>query len=152
MNERGSLLFEAVIAAAIMSVLAASILPRIFDGGTGLMTLEGEAARLSTELQYFRTLVMSVQRSHSDFSAAPSEVTPQFMLEGDAYYIRSGTRLILRHTLPRGVTLKSGSRSAVFKANGGGTPLTIALHAGQEVRYVIIDLAGRVRISHTPPK
>jgi len=39
-----------------------------------------------------------------------------------------------------------------FRMTGDAQPMTIMLQAGKEVRYVIIDVVGRVRVSLTPPQ
>ncbi|MBP5200903.1 MAG: hypothetical protein J6Z82_09690 [Schwartzia sp.] len=47
----------------------------------------------------------------------------------------------------------SWSGSAVqFRMTGNAQPMTIYLRVDKEMRYVVIDRVGRVRVSLTPPE
>ena len=58
------------------------------------------------------------------------------------------------HKFPDGMTAtwSGGKKGKVnFLTTGNAQPMTIFLHSGKEVRHVIIDRVGRVRVSLTPP-
>ncbi|MBR1761456.1 MAG: hypothetical protein IJ741_09825 [Schwartzia sp.] len=155
MDRRGSGMAGLLAALFLISVMAAVAVPRL-SGMANAMRMDGEAARLASELVRFREMIMTRQPPHQDFAGATSEVEPEFDLSKDGYRIMKSKMEALgpRHLFPEGMTISwSGGASGKVKFTlaGNAQPVTIFLRSGGEVRYVIIDRVGRVRVSLTPP-
>ena len=114
------------------------------------MKIDGEAAKLAAHLTEYRDAVMTRAGPHSDFIYVPSESPLSFDFDRGGYGARQGSADIFRYRLPEGMILSSGGR-VNFKKNGNADPMTMKLSLGNEERYVIIDIVGRVRVSETPP-
>lgn len=149
-DKRGEGLAGLLIALLIVSVVAAFAVPRLWRFGTALR-LDGEAARLATELMRFRETVMTRQPVHEDFMNAGGEPLPKFELKANGYGMRAGGNVLFWYPLPQDVRLICSS-DVSFRMTGDAQPMTIMLQSGKEVRYVIIDVVGRVRVSPTPPE
>ena len=88
---------------------------------------------------------------HSDFSGVEGEALPKFELNADGYGTRVSGKDIFWYPLPKDVKLVCSSE-VIFRMTGSAQPMTITLQSGNEVRYVIIDVVGRVRVSLAPPE
>lgn len=151
MDRRGFSLAEILVTVCVLSLIGAFALPTVWRAGQDVR-LEGEAARLAAALMKHRENIMSRQPTHSSFDVASAEATPIFTLTASEYYVQVGTKRQERHPLPSGIALEPEGPTVTFLINGGALPMTIKLRAGGEVRYVIVDVAGRVRVSPDPPK
>ena len=151
MDRRGFTLVEILVAACVLSIVGMLALPTVWRAGQ-VMRLESEAARLAAALMKHREVIMSRQAAHSSFASASGETTPIFTLSASEYYVQNGTARRERHPLPSGISLEAERTTVTFLINGSAQPTTIRLRAGGEVRYVIVDVAGRVRVSPDPPK
>lgn len=134
-----------------MSVCAALAAPRLWSASMSAR-LDAEAARLAAALMEFRGRVMTRQAPHASFPGVASEAQAYFNLTRSGYSVVSGSVRLEHHALSDGIELSAPRTQAAFTASGNGSPMTIVLLAGKEARYVIIDLAGRVRVSLSPPK
>lgn len=150
LDERGGGLIGLLIALLIVSLFAAFAVPRLWGFGTALR-LDGEAAQLASELMRYRETVITRQPAHEDFYGSGEEAQPIFELKEDRYGMRVSGEDVFWHPLPKDVRLICSSK-VDFRMTGDAQPMTIMLQAGKEVRYVIIDVVGRVRVSRTPPK
>ena len=70
----------------------------------------------------------------------------------DSYRIREGMKAQAVYKLPSGMQMSWSGGEVQFRMTGNAQPMTIYLKAGKEMRYVIIDRVGRVRVSLTPPE
>jgi len=140
-----------LITVSILAAVSAAAVPRLFAMEHS-MQLDREAARLSAELMRYRETIMTRQPIHQDFVGVPSEVEPKFELLADGYRLREGLRSLWRYTLPSGMRLSYSGSGIQFRLTGSAQPATIYLRMGREMRYVIIDRVGRVRVSKTPPE
>ena len=150
MDRRGFTLTELLVTVCVLSLIGAFALPTVWRAGQAVR-LEGEAARLAAALMKHREVIMSRQAAHSGFSAASGESTPIFTMSKSEYYVQVGATRTERHRLPSDVELLAEQTTVTFLVNGGAMPITIQLREGGEVRYVIVDVAGRVRVSPDPP-
>lgn len=150
-DRRGFALTELLLAVGVLLLVGALALPTVWRVGQA-MRLDGEAARLAAAIMKHRETIMSRQAIDSGFPSASGETEPFFTLTATEYFIRIGTARKERHALPAGITMEPGQPTARFLPNGSATPMTIRMSAGGEVRYVIVDVAGRVRVSPDPPK
>lgn len=149
LDKRGEGLAGLLVALSIVSVFAAIAVPRLWSFGTALR-LDSEAARLATELIRFRETVMTRQPVHRDFRGSGEESPPQFELNADGYGIREDGKDVFWYPLPKDVKLICSSK-VDFRLTGNAQPMTIMLQSGKEVRYVVIDVVGRIRVSLAPP-
>ncbi|MBQ7515212.1 MAG: hypothetical protein IJS96_02920 [Schwartzia sp.] len=149
MDEKGFSLIEAVLTAMVISLLASVALPRLFFQYSTL-TLDRETERLAAALAVYREESVYAAAQRQEFLDASEHQVPVFRLERGGYSIkgRTGSK---RHTLPAGIELSCNRVTVMFYGTGNAEPLTIILRSGTERRYVIIDLAGRIRVSLTPP-
>ena len=150
MDEEGFSLAEILAAAAILGILSAIAIPRLFLQYSAVR-LEQEAAKLAAALSYYRAEVMYAESQRQGFADVSEQRVPSFILTRKGYYVRYNTKIDRRYTFPDGVELVSNRTSAEFYGTGNGEPMTIMLRQGASARYVIIDLAGRIRVSTTPP-
>ena len=148
-DSRGEGLAGLLIALSMVSVLAAIAVPRLWGLGTSLR-LDGEAAQLASELMRYRETIITRQPKHRDFSGVEGEAEPIFDLDADGYGVRESGKEIFWHPLPKDITLIC-SGAVDFRMTGNAQPMTILLKSGKEVRYVVVDQVGRVRVSLTPP-
>ena len=148
MSQRGMSLLELMVCCAILSILAAIVLPRF--SVVERSQLDYEAACLVAELRYLQVCSHTVQRMHPDFLDVPeAENEPSLFMESDQYYIRQGMDIQRRHFLPPSVKLRADRVQFVFGMDGNPAyhiPLTIHLLQAGEERRVIIDSVGRVRV------
>ncbi len=151
MDRRGYGVIGLVIAVFIVSVVAAGAIPRLVSMERA-MRLDREAARLAAELMRYRETIMTRQPIHQDFAGVASEVEPKFELLSDGYRIREGMKAQSAYKLPSGIQMSWSGGEVQFRMTGNAQPMTIHLKAGKEMRYVIIDRVGRVRVSLTPPE
>ena len=82
----------------------------------------------------------------------PLKGTTKFELLSDGYRIREGMKAQSAYKLPSGIQMSWSGGEVQFRMTGNAQPMTIYLKAGKEMRYVIIDRVGRVRVSLTPPE
>ena len=61
-----------------------------------------------------------------------------------------GKEKVSQYTLPKDIKLIT-SNDVNFRMTGDAQPATLTLQSGKEVRYIVIDVVGRVRVSLTPP-
>ncbi len=148
-DNRGEGLTGLLIALLIVSVFAAFAVPRLWGFGTALR-LDGEAAQLASELMRYRETIITYHPVHKDFWGSGEEAQPKFELDPDGYGTRANGKDIFWHPLPKDIRLIRSS-AVDFRRTGNAQPMTIMLKSGNEVRYVIIDVVGRVRVSLTPP-
>ncbi len=160
MDRRGFGMAGLLAALFIVSLLAATAVPRLWSAGRA-MRLDGEAARLAAELTRYRETVMTMQPAHMDFIGVASEGATTVLLHGDGYEVRQGLKTLREYQLPEGIALSysgggdvtTGYRGdVIFQVTGNAVPMTIILQEGKERRYVIVDRVGRVRVSNAPPK
>lgn len=150
MDKRGEGLVGLLIALSIVAVFAAIAVPRLWSFGAELR-LDGEAAQLAAELTRYRETVMTRQPVHGDFLNSGEEALPKFELNADGYGVRANGKDVFWHPLSKDVKLICSS-DVSFRMTGNAQPMTITLQSGKEVRYVIVDVVGRVRVSLTPPQ
>ncbi len=151
MDRRGYGVIGLVVAVFIVSVVAAGAIPRLISMEK-TMRLDREAARLAAELMRYRETVMTRQPIHQDFVGVASEVEPKFKLLPEGYRIQEGMKAQSDYKLPSGIQMSWSGGEVQFRMTGNAQPMTIYLKAGKEMRYVIIDRVGRVRVSLTPPE
>ncbi len=150
LDKRGEGLAGLLIAMLIVSVVAVFAVPRLWHFGIALR-LDGEAAQLASELMRYRETVITRQPAHEDFYGSGEEAQPKFELKASGYGMRVSGEDVFWHPLPKDVKLICSSK-VDFRMTGNAQPMTIMLQSGKEVRYVIIDQVGRVRVSLTPPE
>lgn len=151
MRERGFSLLEIVLTVGILGTLAALAIPFFTKWGS-LWQLEYEAARLASEVRYYREVIGTFQPQHREFLSAPKESTPIFGFERREYYLRQGNKISRRHTLADGIFLSASRPQLTFSWSGEANPISFCLRRGMTKRYVIVDIAGRVRVSRFPPE
>ncbi|MGP1366731.1 MAG: pilus assembly FimT family protein [Schwartzia sp. (in: firmicutes)] len=151
MRERGFSLLEIVLTVGILGTLATFAIP-VFARWGGLWQLEYEAARLASEVRYYREVMGTFTHQHPDFLSVSQESTPIFGFSRHEYYLRRGGKLSRRHSLPDGIRLSTSRPELIFSLGGDAVPISFCLQRGMERRYVIIDIAGRVRVSRFPPE
>lgn len=151
MRERGFSLLEIVLAIGLLGTLVTFALP-VFARWGGLWQLEYEAARLASEVRYYREVIGTSTPQHPDFLSVPQESRPIFGFERHGYYLRRGGKLSRRHPLPDGILLSASRPELIFSLGGEANPISFCLQRGLDRRYVIIDIAGRVRVSRFPPE
>jgi hypothetical protein len=95
---------------------------------------------------------MTRQPVHQDFVGVDAEVEPKFELFGDGYRIRIGMKAMPFYSLPEGMRMSWSGSEVQFRMTGNAQPMTIYLRVDKEMRYVVIDRVGRVRVSLTPPE
>lgn len=150
MRARGFSLLEVVLTVGILGTIAAIAMPFFAQWGS-LWRLEYEAARLASEVRYYREVIGTFQPQHREFLSVPNESTPVFGFSRREYYVRRGTKISRRHTLPDGILLSASRPQLVFSTSGEASPISFCLQRGTAKRYVIVDIAGRVRVSRFPP-
>ena len=149
-DNRGEGLAGLLIALLIVSAFAAFAVPRLWGFGKTLR-LDGEAAQLASELMRYREIVITRQSIHKSFPGSGEEAQPIFELNADGYGMQANGKDVFWHPLPKDVKLICSS-DVDFRRTGNAQPMTIMLQSGNEVRYVVIDVVGRVRVSLTPPQ
>ncbi len=149
MDKRGFGMAELLVALFFIALFSAIALPKVWRLGAS-MRVDGEAARLASELMHHREEVMTITPMHRDFWNVTTEVEPRFLLTSRGYRIRVGGKLMPMHELPPGMKLIYNN-DVRFNPTGNANSLTIELQEGDEIRYVIIDRVGRVRVSLSPP-
>ena len=150
LDRRGEGLAGLLIALMIVSVLAAFAVPQLWGLGNALR-LDGEAAQLASELMRYREIIITRQSVHKSFQGSGEEAQPLFKLKAGGYGMQANGKDIFWHPFPKDVKLFCSS-DVDFRKTGNAQPMTIVLQSGKEVRYVIIDVVGRVRVSLTPPQ
>ena len=135
----------------IVSAMAAVAVPRLVSMERS-MRLDREAARLAAELMRYRETIMTRQAIHQDFAGVDSEVEPKFELLSDGYRIREGMKSQTSYKLSSGIQISWSGSAVQFRMTGNAQPMTIYLKMDKEMRYVVIDRVGRVRVSLTPPE
>ena len=150
-DRRGYGVIGLLVSVFFVSVVAAGAVPRLV-GMERTMRLDREAARLAAELMRYRETIMTRQPIHQDFVGVASEVEPKFELLPDSYRIREGMKAQEVYKLPSGMQMSWSGGEVQFRMTGNAQPMTIYLKAGKEMRYVIIDRVGRVRVSLSPPE
>ena len=151
MREHGFGLLEVVLTVGILGMLAALAVPFFARWGS-LWQLEYEAARLASEVRYYREVTGTFQPQHREFLSVPKESTPVFGFERREYYLRRGTKISRRHMLADGIVLSASRSQLTFSSSGEANPISFCLQRGTTKRYVIVDIAGRVRVSRFPPE
>ena len=151
MGKRGYGVAGLLIAIFIVSAAAAVAVPRL-TAMERSMRLDREAARLAAELMRYRETIMTRQPVHQDFVGVDAEVEPKFELFGDGYRIRIGVKAMPFYSLPEGMRMSWSGSEVQFRMTGNAQPMTIYLRVDKEMRYVVIDRVGRVRVSLTPPE
>ncbi len=150
MDEKGFSLLEAVLAAMVAGLLAAVAVPRLsFHYQT--LALDHEAAQLAAALAVYREEAVYAVAQRQEFPDASEHQALSFRLARDGYSVICNSKIRRRYTLPSGIEMSSGRSTVEFYGTGNAEPMTIMLRSGTERRYVIIDLAGRIRVSLTPP-
>ena len=160
LDRRGFGMAELLAVLLFVAVFLSVAVPRLWNVGV-VMRLDGEAARLAAKIMEYRETVMTRQHFHSDFLDVASESEPRFDLDRNRYEIWQSSELLYFHDLPAGMELfpmwedgkdpVKSNGDVHFSRSGNATPMTIKLQSGNEVRYVIVDLVGRVRVSPIPP-
>ena len=115
MREHGFGLLEVVLTVGILGTLAALAVPFFARWGS-LWQLEYEAARLASEVRYYREVTGTFQPQHRDFLSVPKESTPIFGFERREYYLRRGTRISRRHMLADGIVLSASRPQLTFSS------------------------------------
>ena len=150
MDEKGFGLLEAALAAMVAGLLAAVAMPRLFFHYQAL-ALDHEAARLAAALSAYREEAVYAAAQRQEFLDAGKYTVPEFRLEKNSYMVIVNGKIRRRHTLPSGIEMNRGRKTVDFYGTGNAEPMTITLRSGTQQRYVIIDLAGRIRVSLAPP-
>ena len=160
MNQRGHILIETVMAATMLIIVAAIILPKTFYIYRTAQ-IEQEAATLVADLRNLQS-----QSRSSDFRAAglndfyaPSSVMTMYVNKSGWQIRHSVSEIYYRHNLPAALsieTFRSPAKVVVnFGQNGGSVQNnTFKIYAADNpslCRYVIISGMGRIRTSTTPP-
>lgn len=160
MDKRGFGTTGLLVALFFIALFSAVAVPKLWGVWTA-MRLEAEAAELAAELMRYRETVMTRMPPHQDFLDVQGEAAPIIELHSDNYKVRKNNRVVLEHRLPDGMALShvggldmsaAHHGDVGFQMTGNATPMTIILQSGKEMRYVIIDRVGRVRVSPTPPE
>ena len=151
MKERGFSLLELVVVIGILGILTAAAIPSLAWRGERLH-LDYEAARLATEVRYYRELIGTIQPQHKEFPEVSKESTPTLGFDIHGYYLKTGNKISRSYKLPDDIRLFANRREVVFSSSGEANPMSFCLQQGNYKRYVIIDIAGRVRVSRVPPE
>lgn len=151
MNQKGFTLIEMIIAVAVLTTLSVIAMPNFVHNFQN-MRLDNEASELAVCLEHLREKTMHYQAIHNDFTEVGGEVAPKFEFRGNRYVLREGLNVIHSHELPSFIHCSMDKKNVVFYPRGAANPTTITMSSGNRVRYVIIDIAGRVRVSENPPK
>ncbi len=150
MDEKGFGLLEALLAAMVACLVAAAALPRIVSRHQ-VLQLEQEATELASALTVFREESIYAAAQRQEFLDASEHQVPVLRFTKTGYTVACNTKIKRRHTVASGIQLIPNRSTAEFYGTGSAQPMTIQLCSGQERRYVIIDVAGRIRVSLTPP-
>lgn len=148
-NEKGFSLLETLVVVAIIGILVTVAVPKM-DAIRNARIIDAEAALLVGELRYAQELSRTISRVHTDFSAVPAHTAPSFYFDTGEYRLIADQKIIRRHKLPNGLGAIT-NRTISFTINGDALPATVTLTLGNETRYVIIDVAGRIRIDTVVP-
>lgn len=144
MNQRGMAMIELLCVITILSILATQAMPKLnlLDN----LRLEYETANFVSDLRWMQQSVMSRYWSDSRFIAANPNPEVLMRFTEDSYSIDSN--IILReHHFYKGIRLMAPVRSIIFAMDGQlSLPVTIWICSDKEVRLVIIDRVGRIRV------
>lgn len=114
-----------------------------------------EAGRIQSELRLCRELSKG-QYFRADPRLRDKQMAPELKLYADESGLRlcQGVKVIRRYKVPEGMIMKASRSIIQFGWDGAsqGTTATISVQDGTAVRYVIVDSAGRIRVSDAPPE
>ncbi len=160
MSQRGHFLIEGILAAALLSIVAALTVPQALTFWREAL-IEQEANILAADLRHLQS-----QSRSNDFRAAglrdfyePPAAMTLYVSETGWQMRRSVYDVYYRHNLPSALrleTFRSAAKVTVnFGQNGGSVQNnTFKIYAVSDpalCRYVIISGMGRIRTANAPP-
>lgn len=148
--QSGITTIEIMVVFAIMAIFFSLATTRYVIDDT--QRLEYEGAFLISELRYLQRLAMMQEYKHNDFMNIDGKYLPIMKIDKkQGYYILVNNKRIHAYTLPKGFTMSINRKNIMFFRDGNAQATTISLEFAGVIRYIIIDVAGRIRMSKTPP-
>ena len=121
----------------------------------GWLRTDYEAGRIQSELRLCRELSKG-QYFNADPRFRDKQMAPEMKLyvDGDGLRLCQGIKVIRRYKVPERMVMRSSRSIIQFGWDGAtqGTTAAISLQDGRTVRYIIVDSAGRIRVSDAPPE
>lgn len=145
-DEAGFSLLELLIC---VTVISASIsLAYVGIKSNDEMSLRYECIRIIGELRMLHNR-NQVNYKNAHFTIDRQHADGKFIIKGsNEYYIRKSDNIYIAHTLPKGMTIGMNRSSLEFNSNGTCTNTTITLKKNNRSMYIIIDMAGRIRLNY----
>ncbi len=155
-RQGGFVLLELIVVVGIMAATGAFILPRAIgsmEDRLNVYRLEQEAQLLAEDARYMEQLAMNYRRVNSTFPAVTADSLPYIEIKSNGYRLRHGDSTIIRRRdfEPQdGITMSCNRSKLEYDANSANNATVTITRNGRKM-YVIVDVAGRVRVSQVPP-
>lgn len=141
MGERGTVLMELVIVAAILTILVGGVRPAL--SFLNNQKLDREAVEMLNVLRLTREVSMCRKKG------AEAEQGSGFELKKTEYSLWVGKNLYVKHSAPEGISYGPygfNKAKTLFNSYGEAVAIGFDIYEGTEKRSIKIDRAGRIRI------
>ena len=144
MGERGWSFIELLVCAAVLSLLAAAVLPKTAHW-LEERRLDSEAACMVAELRLLQEMTRSASRPQDALWGKNTTGVPVMRFTRRSYMIFQGGDFMMEHPAPAQVHYVFPRDELYFQPGGDAEPATIYIYLGATSRRVIVDRVGRLR-------